>query len=147
MLGRKILSADGAPEIVFDPVGIIIIRGRLINGNIRELSDDVEQWLDKYLTNPADVTYITLYLEYINKASSGIIYNWLKKIITLLPVSKKCIVNWYYEEGDEDILENGEYLSSELKIPFNFIEIYEALLPDYFSREREMSLNNLIKPN
>jgi hypothetical protein len=37
--------------------------------------------------------------------------------------NKKYIVNWYYEEGDEDILERGEYFSSVLNIPFNFIRI------------------------
>jgi hypothetical protein len=37
--------------------------------------------------------------------------------------NKKYIINWYYEEGDEDILERGEYFSSVLNIPFNFIRI------------------------
>jgi hypothetical protein len=37
--------------------------------------------------------------------------------------NKKFVVNWYYEEGDEDILERGEYFSSVLDIPFNFFMI------------------------
>jgi len=36
---------------------------------------------------------------------------------------KKFIINWFYEEGDEDILERGEYFSSILNIPFNFIRL------------------------
>jgi hypothetical protein len=31
------------------------------------------------------------------------------------------MINWYYEDGDEDILEQGEYISTTLEIPFNFI--------------------------
>jgi hypothetical protein len=31
-------------------------------------------------------------------------------------------VNWYYEEGDDDILERGEYYSSILDLEINFIE-------------------------
>jgi hypothetical protein len=31
------------------------------------------------------------------------------------------MINWYYEEGDEDIIEKGEYISSVLDIPYNFI--------------------------
>jgi hypothetical protein len=36
---------------------------------------------------------------------------------------KKYIFNWYYEVGDEDILERGEYFSSILDVPFNFIKV------------------------
>jgi hypothetical protein len=36
---------------------------------------------------------------------------------------KKFIINWYYEEGDEDILERGEYFSSILDVPVNIIKI------------------------
>jgi hypothetical protein len=33
------------------------------------------------------------------------------------------MINWYYEEGDEDILEKGENISSVLDVIFNFIMI------------------------
>jgi len=49
------------------------------------------------------------------------------------------VVNWYYEEGDEDILEKGEFLSDELNVPFNFIEIFDTLLPEYFSHRMGIS--------
>jgi hypothetical protein len=45
-------------------------------------------------------------------------------------INKKYSVNWYYEEGDEDILEKGEDISSALDIPFNFIMISDPLLPE-----------------
>jgi hypothetical protein len=52
----------------------------------------------------------------------------LKKITYIRLKNKKFIVNWYYEEGDEDILEQGEYISSVLDIPFNFIKITDPLI-------------------
>jgi hypothetical protein len=45
-------------------------------------------------------------------------------------INKKYSINWYYEEGDEDILEKGEDISSALNIPFNFIMISDPLLPE-----------------
>ena len=36
--------------------------------------------------------------------------------------NKKFIFNWYYEDGDEDILERGEYFASVLDVDFNFIK-------------------------
>jgi hypothetical protein len=140
MLGKKILSSDTTPGIILNPAGIITISGRSMNGNFYELSNEIEDWVDKYLTNPAEVTYVDFCLEYFNKADAKFIISLLKKIESLLLIKKKFIINWYYEEGDEDILEKGEYLSSQLNIPFNFIEVYEALLPDYFSHEREIPI-------
>ena len=32
-------------------------------------------------------------------------------------------INWVYEEGDDDILERGEYYASILDLRINFIEI------------------------
>ena len=133
MLAKKILSTKSTPEIILNPDGIITIRGRSMNGNINEWSSEIEEWIDKYISNPAEVTYVDFYLEYFNKANSKVIVSLLKKIESLNLIGKKYIVNWYYEEGDEDILEKGEYFSSELNIPFNFIEIYDALMPEYVS--------------
>jgi len=56
---------------------------------------------------------------------------WIKKIATISHLNKKIVINWYYEEGDEDILEQGEHISSVVSIPFNFIEISDSLLPEY----------------
>jgi hypothetical protein len=36
---------------------------------------------------------------------------------------EKYIINWYYEESDEDINEKGEYFSSFPEVPFNLIMI------------------------
>jgi len=135
MLGKKILSKIGSPEIILNPHGIITIRGRSMNSNIKELGSEIEEWIDKYIANPAEITYIDFYLEYFNKANSDVFISMVKKIESLNLIGKKFTINWYYEEGDEDILEKGEYFSSELKIPFNFIEIYEALMPEYLPHD------------
>lgn len=142
MLGKKILSISGSPEIILNPHGIITIRGRSINGNLNGLSNEIEEWLDKYIANPAEITYIDFYLEYLNKANSKVLISMIRKIESLKLTGKSFIINWYYEEGDEDILEKGEYFSSELNIPFNFIEIYEELMAEYLSHEFQISDKN-----
>ena len=40
----------------------------------------------------------------------------LQKFRKVLFKDKKLYINWFYEEGDEDILERGEYFSSVLDI-------------------------------
>jgi hypothetical protein len=139
MLGKKILSTKNTPEIILDPEGIIIIRGRSMNGNINELAPEIEEWINSYITCPAEVTYVDFCLEYFNKANSGVIISLIKRIESLKLINKKLVINWFYEEGDEDILEKGEYFASELNIRFNFIEIYDSLMPEYFSHEMGLS--------
>jgi len=139
MLGKKILSTKSTPEIILDPEGIIIIRGRSMNGNINELSGEIDEWIDKYIADPAEVTYVDFCLEYFIRANSKVIISLIRKIDSLRLSNKKYVINWFYEEGDDDILEKGEFISEELNIPFNFIEIYDAIMPEFFQHEMELS--------
>jgi hypothetical protein len=104
-----------------------------MNRNLNGLSGQIEDWIDKYIGDPAEVTYVEFFLEYFNKADSKTFISLLKKIESLKLKNKKYIINWYYEEGDDDILEKGEYFSSELNMPFNFIEIFDTIMPEYIS--------------
>lgn len=135
MPGKQILTTESAPEIIMNPDGIITIRGRSMNGNINELKGQIDDWIDKYMCSPAEVTYVNFCLEYFNKVNSGVFRSLLKKIGSLSEINKKFIINWYFEEGDEDILEKGEYLSAVVNIPFNFIEVYDAFMPGYIANE------------
>jgi hypothetical protein len=77
----------------------------------------------EYIKTPADVTCLDITLEYFNSASAKLLIQLFLKISFVQLKNKKFIINWYYEEGDEDILERGEYFSSVLNIPFNFIRV------------------------
>jgi hypothetical protein len=119
----KIPPTKTSPEILLTPDGDIKIRGRSIHENSIDFFKPVMEWLNEYVKEPADVTCIDINLEYFNSASAKIIVNLLQKISYVQLKNKKFIINWYYEEGDEDILERGEYFSSVLNMPFNFTRI------------------------
>jgi hypothetical protein len=40
--------------------------------------------------------------------------------------SKKLLIQWYYEEDDEDMFERGEYISMTFDIPVTFIPTYHV---------------------
>jgi hypothetical protein len=124
--GGKILSTKNTPEVVLNPEGIILISGRSMNENVAEFYKQIENWIDSYICNPADFTCIDICLEYLNSVNSMILISILKKISDIKLKDKKFVINWYYEEGDEDILEQGEYISSVLNVTFNFIMISES---------------------
>jgi hypothetical protein len=119
----KIPATKNSPEISMSPDGVIRIKGRSIHENSIAFFKPLEEWVDEYVKEPADVTCIEVNLEYFNSASAKILINLLQKISYVRLKNKKFVINWYYEEGDEDILERGEYFSSVLNLPFNFTRI------------------------
>lgn len=128
MLEKTISSTKYTPEIRLNPDGIIQITGRSMNGKVTEITEQLETWIDEYITNPPELTRVDFNLEYFDEINLKIYYSLLKKIESLKSKNKKYIINWYYEEGDEDILEKGEKISIVLDIPFNFIMIGDPVL-------------------
>jgi hypothetical protein len=129
MQGKKILSTKKTPEIILNPEGMIKIKGRSMNGDMTDLSRQMEIWVDEYFCDPAELTCVDIYLEYFNEVNLYVYISLLKKIKAIELKNKKYIINWYYEEGDEDILEKGENISFILNIPFNFIKIDDPSFP------------------
>lgn len=119
----KILPTKNTPEVLLNPGGIIRIKGRSIHENVNDFFQPVEEWISNYVRTPADITSVDLNLEYFNSASAKIFIHILQKVTYVSLKHKKFIINWYYEDGDDDILERGEYFASVLDVRFNFIKI------------------------
>jgi len=119
----KFAPTKNTPEIVLHPDGKIKIRGRSIHENAADFFAPVEDWISGYILSPANVTSVDISLDYFNSASAKIFISLLQKITYVTLKHKKFVINWYYEEGDEDILERGEYFASILDVPVNFIKI------------------------
>ncbi len=64
-------------------------------------------------------------LEYFNTSSSKCILDVFKKLEAIHKGKNEVIINWYYEEDDEDMLEAGEDYESIIRVPFKMIEIVE----------------------
>ena len=116
-------STKSSPEVRLMPDGNIKITGRSISETIVDFYKPVGEWINEYIKMPADVTRVDVNLEYFNSASSKILINLCFRLTHVQLKHKKLVINWYYEDGDEDIREKGEYFSSVLNIPFNFIKI------------------------
>ena len=110
------------PKVKFNPGGIIDISGRSIHEDPKIFFDPLCEWIENYCQNPPEITNVNIELEYFNSGSARYILKILKRLGRLIDEGKNLIINWHYEEGDDDILERGEYYASILKTTFNFIE-------------------------
>ncbi len=118
-----ILPTDYSPEVFLNPEGIIKIKGRGMVVNDTRVPEQINDWLDSYLLNPAETTDVSIAFEYLNSFSTTILVSVLTKISLVTLNKKKFVIHWYYEEDDDDILERGEHISESLNFPIEFIMI------------------------
>jgi len=114
------------PSIRFESEqGLIEIKGRSIPENSIEFYKPLVDWLEKYSENPGQLTKVNIQLEYFNTSSSKCILDVFKKLEAIHKAKHEVIINWYYEEDDEDMLEAGEDYESIIRVPFKMIEIVD----------------------
>lgn len=115
-------STKRTPNVLLDPSGRIRIGGRSIPEDASKFYDHILNWVLDYCHTPSDSTVVDIELEYFNSGSAKFVMQILRELSELLAEGRDLKVNWYYEEGDDDILERGEYYSSILDLEINFIE-------------------------
>ena len=119
----KLEGTKKTPEVTLDPSGKIRLGGRSIPEDASKFYEDILSWVMEYCSSPKDMTKVEIELEYFNSGSAKYVMQILRELSEIRNNNKELIVNWYYEEGDDDILERGEYYASILNIDINFIEI------------------------
>lgn len=125
-INQQILSpTNNTPKVILDPKGIIKLTGRLVSENPLDFFNPIEEWIDEYFRNPAEITSVEIGLEYINSSGTKYLFDIIHRItyVYLEKNDKRFVINWYYEEDDEDMLERGTFYSSNLDVPINFIKI------------------------
>jgi hypothetical protein len=121
--GKKILSTAKTPEIILTHEGVIRIKGRWMMENSAGFSQVLSDWYDNYIFDLPEIYAIDIYLEYFSGVNFFVLISLLRKILCAKLIRRELPINWYYEEGDDDILDLGEYISSYLGTTFNYIVI------------------------
>lgn len=67
---------------------------------------------------------LNISIEYMNTSSSKCMFDLLKSMNRLLGNSLK--VNWYYEDGDDDMIEAGEDFQEVLDMRFTFVSVEDV---------------------
>jgi hypothetical protein len=115
-------STKKTPEVAFNTDGRMRISGRSIPEDASKFYDDLFEWVFYYCQQYPESTTIDIELEYFNSGSSKALLHILRALADSAKKGNKLTINWYYEQGDDDIMERGEYYESILEVKFNFIE-------------------------
>ena len=111
-----------SPKVVMDPTGEVFIHGRSILEDPSIFYSPVFKWLK---VCDSESLKMEIKLDYMNTSSSKQIYNMLR-VIEDSAYIKNAQINWFYEEGDEDILDLGKEFESQLDLNFSFFEYSES---------------------
>ena len=122
----NITGTPKTPTVNFDPNGTIELKGRSIPENSIEFYKPIIAWLDEYNNNAKAETSVIIQLEYFNTSSSKCILDVFKKLEAIQKGgNSNVLINWHYEEDDEDMLEAGEDYQAIINVPFKMIELEE----------------------
>ena len=115
------------PLISFDAAqGKLELSGRSIPENSIGFYAPILEWLDAYAEEAQPQTTVDIQLEYFNTASSKCVLDVLKKLDAIHKSGKsEILINWIYEEEDDDMLEAGEDYEAIVDMPFKMIEVEE----------------------
>jgi hypothetical protein len=123
-LGNLLVNETSkTPRVDFRKDGKIKLEGSSLPDNSIEFYKPLLDWVEKYSEDPAILTEFNVKFKYFNTHSSKCILDILKKIEFIYRSKNSVIVNWYYNENDEDMLEAGEDFESIIRVPFKFCAI------------------------
>jgi SiaC family regulatory phosphoprotein len=111
------------PKLSFDQrTGKFLMSGRSIPENSIEFYRPLFEWLDDYVKIPSNKTIFDIKLEYFNTSSSKCLVEIFRRLERITP--SDVVINWFYEEDDEDMQESGEDFKEIIDIPIimNVIE-------------------------
>ncbi|MCX6333083.1 MAG: SiaC family regulatory phosphoprotein [Bacteroidia bacterium] len=117
-----ILPTKTTPEITLNPKGIVKIKGRAIDESRDKAPEQMTNWIDEYVLNPAPFTEVIIALEFLNSFNTLVLTATLKRLAQVVQRGKKIGIRWYYEEDDVDIFERGEYISATVNVHTEFIK-------------------------
>lgn len=120
----QLTATAKTPEVLFDAEkGLISFKGRSIPEHTVEFYKPLHQWIEEYGRNPQPFTTIEIFIEYYNTSSSKSILDLFKRLEEVHKMGHDMVVQWYYEEDDEALLESGEEYQSMVDIPFELISV------------------------
>lgn len=112
------------PLVKFDPdEGLLEMKGRSSPENSIQFYQIVLDKLDEFAHSDKSGIIVNMAFEYFNTSSSKCLFDVFKRLGKVSEFGKDITINWYFEEGDDDMMEAGEDYSDLLELDFNFYEI------------------------
>ncbi|MCS6832499.1 MAG: DUF1987 domain-containing protein [Flammeovirgaceae bacterium] len=123
MTDLYIEAREFIPEIDFHAdTGVLNISGDSYHEYTHEFFDPIFAWIDEYTKTPGRNITLNFKMNYFNTASSKCFFDIIEMLQKYQESGKgTAVINWYYQEDDEDMLETGQDYILDSGYPINLI--------------------------
>ncbi len=119
-------ETNKTPSVNFNPeLGKFDISGKSVPENSMSFYGPILDYIDIYSQTPADKTILNVKFEYFNTSSSNKIHTIFKKFEKVYMHNKDVLIRWYYETGDDNMLEAGRDFKAIIGVPFEIVKVDE----------------------
>ncbi len=113
-----------APQISFDNTnGEFEIKGISCMENAKSFYTPVMNWLEEYVKMPNRLTELNIHLKYFNTSSAKYLLEIMETLNHVLEKAGKLEINWYYQEGDDDMNDAITTYSELINFNINKIKV------------------------
>ena len=122
-------STESTPEVHFNIDNHIFdMTGVSMPENASGFYMQIIEWLDEYEDNIANIKTgeddisikLNFKLTYCNSASAKYLLNIMEKLKLFKNSGINIEINWYYDAGDELMLNDGKDLADSINLPFKY---------------------------
>lgn len=118
----SIKGTQETPEVLLDSSkGVFELSGKSLPEDVKEFYNPILKWFDEYSKSPNKQTIVKIKMDYFNTASSKMILELFEVIQKVHSSGNETIIEWYYQEDDEDMQDAGQDYSDLIEIPFKLI--------------------------
>lgn len=111
----RLLSVSLIPE-----TGKFDFVGRSLPEDGREFFIPILQWIKNYSLSPATQTECSFQMEYFNSSSRKHLSDIFIIFVSMHEKGHAVKVIWYFEEGDDEMRQVGEWYQNIFKLDFQF---------------------------
>lgn len=114
-------ATEDSPSIMFDgDLGIMEIKGKSLPEDAIVCYAPLYKAVSEYVKTPKGKTIVNLKLEYLNSSSAKKVLKIINLLEELPSQGYPVEVNWYYNDNDEDMLEEGMEFRKLTTLPIKF---------------------------
>lgn len=118
----SIEATDETPSVTLNAeTNTFDFSGKSLPEDVSTFYNPILDWFDAYSLTPNTDTVVDFKLTYFNTASSKCILDILMKLEEISEEGNNVVINWHFQEDDEDMEEAGEEYSDIVDIPFEMM--------------------------
>jgi len=120
----QIEAKNDTPAVDFhSETGVLVLKGESYPENPIDFFEPLMNWIAQYIQEIHGPLTLNITISYLNTSSSKCMLDLLEALDNYYEAEGKVLLNWFYEEDDEDMQETGEDLCEDLELPYTLIPI------------------------